>query len=128
MLTLTVTVPDVLGHEDDERDTVWLGLIVPDTVEHIVGDTEEEGDDVTEIDPVPVIVPEADEEEETLAEPLGLFETLLVNVPDTETVSVEDALTEMLALELIVPDTEEHPELVTEIEDVDDTDEDSEGD
>ena len=128
MLTLTVTVPDVLGHDDDERDTVWLGLIEPDAVEHIVGDAEEEGDDVKETDAEPVIVPEADEEEDTLAELLGLFETLLVNVPDTETVSLEDALTETLALELGEPDTEEHPELVTEIEDVDDTDEDSEGD
>ena len=128
MLTLTVTVPDVLGHEDDERDTVWLGLIVPDTVEHIVGDTEEEGDDVKDRDPVPVIVPEADEEEDTLAELLGLFETLLVKVPDTETVSLEDALTETLALELGEPDTEEQPELVTEVENVADTDEDSEGD
>ena len=108
MLTLTVTVPDVLGHEDDERDTVWLGLIVPDTVEHIVGDTEEEGDDVTEIDPVPVIVPEADEEEETLAEPLGLFETLVVKVPETETDPVEDTVRDPLELGEIVPDMVEH--------------------
>ena len=108
MLTLTVTVPDVLGHEDDERDTVWLGLIVPDTVEHIVGDTEEEGDDVTEIDPVPVIVPEADEEEETLAEPLGLFETLVVKVPETETDPEEDTVKDPLELGEIVPDMVEH--------------------
>ena len=128
MLTLTVAVPDVLGHEDDERETVWLGLIEPDAVELIVEDAEEEGDDDTETDAVPVIVPEPDEEEDTLAELLGLFETLLVKVPDTETVSLEDALTETLALELGEPDTEEHPELVTEVENVADTDEDSEGD
>jgi hypothetical protein len=121
-------VPDVLGHEDDERETVWLGLIEPDAVELIVGDAEEEGDDDTETDAVPVIVPEPDEEEDTLAELLGLFETLLVKVPDTETVSLEDALTETLALELGEPDTEEQPELVTEVENVADTDEDSEGD
>ena len=121
-------MPDVLGHEDDERETVWLGLIEPEAVELIVGDAEEEGDDDTETDAVPVIVPEPDEEEDTLAELLGLFETLLVKVPDTETVSLEDALTETLALELGEPDTEEHPELVIEVENVADTDEDSEGD
>jgi len=128
VLTLTVTVPDVLGHEDDERETVWLGLIEPEAVELIVGDAEEEGDDVTETDAVPVIVPEPDEEEDTLAELLGLFETLLVKVPDTETVSLEDGLTEILALMIRRPDRATRPRLLAASDVYTGPDEDSEGD
>ena len=47
---------------------------------------------------------------------------------DKDTVPQAVVLADTLPLGLIVPDTEEHPELVTEVEDVNDTDGDSDGD
>ena len=113
----------MLGLEVEERVVLWLGLIDPDTVEHIVGDPEVEGDDVTEWEVVPVILPEAEEEEDTLTDPLSLPLTVFVTVPETEKLPLPVVLCDALPLGLMDPDTEEHPELVTDGQDVGDTDE-----
>ena len=79
-VTLNEPVTDTLTEPVLDRDTLWLGLMVTDTVEHSVGEPDTEDEDDTDGDTVPVIEPLALEDsvpdDETLTDPEVVTDTV----------------------------------------------------
>ena len=77
-VTLKEPVTDTLTEPVLDKDTLWLGLMVTDTVEHSVGEPDAEDEDDTDGDTVPVI------------EPLALDDS----VPDADTLTDPEVVTD----------------------------------
>ena len=77
-VTLNEPVTDTLTEPVLDKDTLWLGLMVTDTVEHSVGEPDTEDEDDTDGDTVPVI------------EPLALDDS----VPDADTLTDPEVVTD----------------------------------
>ena len=77
-VTLKEPVTDTLTEPELDKDTLWLGLMVTDTVEQCEGEPDAEDEDDTDGDTVPVI------------EPLALEDS----VPDADTLTDPEVVTD----------------------------------